>query len=423
MTPKSDAQKQINIERFLATLKGFAKGAIHTPLSYISTFDKSASEGDKEASAILANMFNLPISALRAYGTSRESTGEIVNDWNQFENVPNYKHPGKAWRKFQLATRLPLALHSAYKGYKESSPFNKKEDKQLKEVFGDKSSKSSDGSYIPNLPNIESDAIPSKGAFSSAGYQAIPGSESLKEFFNKLKESGYEVPALANLGTSRKALPKGAAGAYSPNASIDWEDKGKALFFRDEDPSTDIMTHELTHYLDNVASSEVKGYLSEMIQKGGVEATRMDENFLKRMFPEEEGYRGKVGEYSRDIKEVLARITGEEGIWDMEDRLIGQTRKSVEDITDTPSGLLGTPQTKGVHKDITEIIKDIESYHKASQQAQNLWQTLPFEAQLKSDALSKILSGKEDLSEADKQSLQYIETGLPFLKEKGYLWR
>ena len=141
------------------------------------------------------------------------------------------------------------------------------------------------------------------------------------------------------------------------------------------------------------------------------------------MFPEEEGYRGKMGEYSRDIKEVLARITGEEGIWDMEDRLIGQIRKSVEDITDTPSGLVGTPQTKGVHKDITEIIKDIESYHKASQQAQNLWQTLPFEAQLKSDALSKILSGKEDLSEADKQSLQYIETGLPFLKEKGYLWR
>ena len=72
---------------------------------------------------------------------------------------------------------------------------------------------------------------------------------------------------------------------------------------------------------------------------------------------------------------------------------------------------------------ITQIIKDIESYHKASQQSQNLWGNLPFEAQLKSDALSKILSGKKDLSEADKQSLQYIETGLPFFKEKGHIWK
>ena len=183
------------------------------------------------------------------------------------------------------------------------------------------------------------------------------------------------------------------------------------------------MTHELTHYLDNVASNEVKGYLSEIIQKGGSEYTKMDKDFLSRMFPKEEGYRGKVGEYSRDIKEVLARIAGEEGMWDMENRLIGQTRKSAEDITETPSGLIGTPQTKGVHEDITEIIKDIASYHKASQQAYNLWKNLPFEAQLKSDALSKILSGQEDLRKADKESLEYIETGIPFFKEKGYIWK
>ena len=181
MPPKSDAQKQIDRERLLETLKGFAKGSLNIPMDFINYSNDPALTGASNIINILGTL---------AAGWADEPTGD--GSWDR-EYV--HENPRKVMRNIQLATRLPGAIHGAYKAYKESSPFNKKEDKQLKEVFGDKLSKSSDGSYIPNLPNIESDAIPSKNAFSSAGYQAMPGSESLKEFFNKLKESGYEVPA------------------------------------------------------------------------------------------------------------------------------------------------------------------------------------------------------------------------------------
>ena len=399
MPSKSDAQKQVSQERLSAALRGFAGGLATPPYMSIP--------------ATMAMLDSPQKGGVDILDISKDTdTGEYsFPTWLAMMNLPGLltTHPDVSPEVAPIyqGMRLPTALASAYAEYRKSSPFNKKEDKQLKEVFKDK----------------QSNAIPRKNAFSSTGYTTMPESEALLEFFNKLEESGYEVPALSTIGSSRQRLPKGAAGAYSPNAIINWGAPGKALFFRDKDPSTNIMTHELTHYLDNVASSEVKGYLSEMIQEGGVEATRIGKDFLERMFPEEEGYKGKLGEYSRDVKEVLARIAGEEGMWDMEDRLIGQIRKSVEDITETPSGLIGTPQTKGVHEDVTEIIKDITSYHKASQQAYNLWKNLPFEAQLKSDALSKILSGQEDLSKADKESLQYIETGIPFFKEKGYIWK
>ena len=355
MPPKSDAQKQVSKERLLATLKGAS--VYPSVSSYMPLMISLLSEATPK------QLYNTPIG--KGYGL----------------------------------TQLAGGLIGAYKGYKASSPFLKKEDKQLEEVFEDKQVHSGD-------------ITRPRGRWYSGESKNIP--EALKDFFEKLEGAGYEVPKVASAGSSKSALPLGAFGGYSPNAKIGSTEPSKGLYFRDEPPSSKQMGHELTHYLENVAGGG-KNYLSELIQQeGGVEAA--GSKFGERMYPEQEGY-------ARDIKEMVARIAGDPGAYNLEERLIGQTRKSVEDITDTPSGLLGSPQTTGTQKDITEIIKDIESYHKLSQQSQNLWQNLPFEAQLKSDALSKILSGKEDLSKADKQSLQYIETGLPFLKEKGYIWR
>jgi len=389
MPPKSDAQKQVDRERILEALKGFAKGSLNVPMELINTTDDPVVKG-------LSNFQNILLTLGIGWADKRKGDGT----WDT-EYV--HENPRKVMRNIQLATRLPGAIYGAYKGYKESSPFKKEEDKK----------KSPTSTFEERVQeNIEN--------YDTIDYNQLPTNDFLDEFLSKLEEHGYPEVHLGQIGKARELAPLGAAGMYGVYPS------GKRnLYFTNPNPSEGLVAHEVAHYLDEIATGEPQGFLSELIEKSD---KKIGADFGKRMFPEEEGYKGYLGDYSRNVKEFVARMSeGEEGfspsLWDTEERLINQIRHSVEDITDTPEGLLGTPQTEGQHQDITEIIKDIESYHNIAQQGWDLWANLPFEAQLKDFALKGIKSKQAKLSEADKQSLEYIETGLPFSKEKGYLWK
>ena len=121
MPPKTYKQisdeQQLVRDRVNATLKGFGTGALHTPSPYmLSAMDESASKDDKAMLAMLTNFFSIPFSGLHSIN---EGQGKFFQNW-------------------QKGTRLATGLLGAYKGYKESSPFYKKEDEQLEEVFEDK---------------------------------------------------------------------------------------------------------------------------------------------------------------------------------------------------------------------------------------------------------------------------------------------